>query len=92
MNINKNILKSFYQYYDIKPIDRPKYFEFYEIIDSKTYPKLTQEKFLQILEVLWKEQIDLNFDDECDFEQLIEYRNQSFQERVDNSQLICYDI
>ena len=83
MNINKNLLKIFYETYDIQPLTIPKsYFQFYEVIDSKMYPALSQEKFLQILEVLWKEQIDMNFDNECDLEQLIEYRQQSFHERV----------
>jgi len=80
--INKNLLKIFYETYDIPPIDRPKYFNFYDIINDRCYPKFTQERFLKILEVLWKEQIDMNFDNDCDLEQLIEYRNQSFEERV----------
>lgn len=82
--INTLILKEFYETFGIKPIELPKcmYFGFYEIIDEKCYPKLTMEIFIKILNILWKEQIDMNVDNESDLESLISYRRQTYQDRV----------
>lgn len=82
--ITKDLLKAFYKQYEIEPIDLPKmeYWGFYEVIGEKCYPKLTPEIFIKILNVLWKEQIDMNVDNDCDLEQLINYRGQTYQNRV----------
>ena len=65
MLVNKELLKKFYEVCEIKPIERPKYFGFYEIIDDKAYPLFTEERFVKLLCMLWKEQIDMNFDGEA---------------------------
>ena len=80
--IEKTLLKEFYNVYEIPNIERPKYFGFFEILDGKCYPKITPEIFIKILNVLWKEQIDMNVDNEPDLETLIHYRNMTYQDRV----------
>ena len=82
--IDKNLLRNFYKQYEIDNIELPKmsYWGFYEVIDEKCYPKITPEIFIKILNVLWKEQIDMNMDNDCDLEQFIEYRGQTYQNRV----------
>ena len=80
--INKQLLKEFYKTYEVPPIERPQYFGFYEIIDDKAFVQFTPEKFVKLLNMLWKLQIDMNFDHDCDLETLIEYRNQTYIERV----------
>lgn len=82
--IDKNLLRHFYKQYEIDNIELPKttYWGFYEIIDEKCYPKITPEIFIKILNILWKEQIDMNVDNEPDLETLISYREQTYQDRV----------
>ena len=41
--------------------------------------KITDAKFLKILSVCWKEHIDMNFDNEPDFEDLECIRNSDFK-------------
>lgn len=80
--IDKTLLKEFYTQFEIPNITKPKYYGFYEIIDGKCYPKITPEIFIKILNVLWKEQIDMNVDNNPDLEDLIHYRNMTYQDRV----------
>ena len=82
MLIDKELLKQFYETYEVKPIEMPKYFGFYEIIDNKAYPAFTPERFIKLLNMLWKEQVDMNFDYDCDLETLIMYRGQTYPERI----------
>lgn len=81
MNINKSLLKKFYEVIEVEPIERPKYFGFYEIIEGKVYPQFTSEKFVKLLNILWKERVDMNFDGEhADFESLIHLRGTLYPE------------
>lgn len=82
MLIDKELLKRFYEIYQVKAIEMPKYFGFYEIIDNKAYPAFTSERFIKLLNMLWKEQVDMNFDHDCDLETLIMYRGETYPERV----------
>ncbi len=58
--IGKYYLKNFYKKFNIDPIKEVKYFGFYEYIGDECYPKVTPEKFLKILNLLWMERIDMN--------------------------------
>lgn len=65
MKINKELLKKFYDITEVKYVERPKYYGFYEIIDGHAYPCFTSERFVKLLNMLWKEQMDMNFDGEA---------------------------
>lgn len=81
MKINKTLLKKFYDVIEVKCIERPKYYGFYEILDGRAYPWFTPERFVKLLNVLWREQIDMNFDGEyMDLESLIHLRGMIYPE------------
>lgn len=58
--IGKYYLKIFYKKFNISPIKDPKYFGFYELIGDDHYPKVTPEKFIKILNLLWMVGIGMN--------------------------------
>lgn len=82
--LDKQILKQFYETYEIEPVDRPDYFSLYEIIEDKAYPKFTTEKFCQLLTVCWHNNLDMNFDRDnaWDTEEMIYRREMSYEQSV----------